>query len=100
MSQPKTDSFSPHLFWDVDKTQFNFENQERFLIKRVLEYGLLNDWLLLKKRYGIDFIAEIATGIRDLDPKAMTFIALISNKSKEKFLCYTTRQSNPPHWNF
>lgn len=35
--------FSPHLFWDVRKEDIDFDVHAQYVIKRVLEYGLLND---------------------------------------------------------
>lgn len=48
------DAFSPHLFWDIKKDQFSITGNESFLVQRVLEYGLLKDWELLKRVLGLD----------------------------------------------
>ncbi len=45
--------FSSSLFWDVDKTQLNFEKHRRFIIERTLTHGILADWFLIKSYYGI-----------------------------------------------
>jgi len=34
---------SPHLFWDVDVSKIIFKDSKQFVIKRILEYGLLSD---------------------------------------------------------
>jgi len=93
-------NFSPHLFWDIDKNKLDFDNNNKFIIKRVLDYGLINDWQIIYNYYGIKKIAEIATKIRDLDKKSISFIASISKIPRENFLCYTTKQSTPKHWDF
>ncbi len=36
--------FSPHLFWDVDVESLDLEQHKLYLIRRVMEYGKLNDW--------------------------------------------------------
>lgn len=104
MSLNKTNTsifdFSGHLFWDVDINKLCFEKNRKFIIHRVLDYGLINDWQIISAYYGIDQIAEVAITIKDLDKKAMTFISLLSKIPKENFLCYTTQQSIPKHWNF
>ena len=92
--------FSKHLFWDTDRGLLDFEKNRSYIIKQVLEYGLLKDWKMLKEYYGIDKIAETAVTFRELEPKALSFISLLSEISKEKFRCYTTQQSVPRHWNF
>jgi hypothetical protein len=91
---------SPHLFWDVDREKFDFSKNKKWLIHRVLEYGLLKDWVLIYKYYGIEEIAQIVIQLKDLDKKSISFISVLSKIPKEKFLCYTTRQLNQEHWNF
>ncbi len=93
-------SFSHHLFWDIDKNKLDFEKNKKFIIKRVLDYGLINDWQIIYNHYGISKIAKITTTIRDLDKKSILFIATLSKIPKENFLCYTTKQSTPKHWDF
>ncbi len=92
--------FSPHLFWDVDKEKLNFNINKSQIIHQVLEYGLLQDWILISKIYGIATIAETAANFRQLEPKALSFIASLSGKSKKSFKCYSIKPLMPQHWNF
>lgn len=94
------DKLSPHLFWDIDKSNICLDKNKRWLIQRVLEYGLLNDWLIILKYYGMDEIVQTATKLKHLDKKSLSFISLLSGTPREKFLCYTFNQLNPKHWNF
>ena len=94
------DQFSSHLFWDINRSKLNFEMNKDYVIHQVLEYGLLNDWNLVKNHYGMKTIVEIALNARELDLVTLSFISAISNIPKEKFKCYTYQQSIPPHWNF
>lgn len=91
--------FSPHLFWDVRKEDIDFEAHSQYVIKRVLEYGLLNDWKLIKAYYGLPRIVEIVKKMRSLDARALAYVAAISQTPKEQFRCYTWKQSNPQLWN-
>ena len=45
--------FSAHLFWDVRKEDVDFDEHAQYIIKRVLEYGLLEDWNLIRQYYGL-----------------------------------------------
>lgn len=92
--------YSPHLFWDVDAMQLDEEKHKQFIIQRVLQYGLMEDWIVLRQSIQIEEIAGIAANIKDLDDKSCSFISALSKKPKEEFLCYSTKQSTPPHWNF
>ncbi len=94
------ENFSQHLFWDIDKNKLDFEKSQKFIIQRVLDYGLINDWQIIYNYYGLKKIGEISTTIRDLDKKSISFIATLSNIPRENFLCYTTKQSTPKHWDF
>lgn len=91
---------SPHLFWDVKADRLDTERNKTLIIKRVLEYGLWTDWLLIKEKYGLQTISMETQRFRELDPKALAFISELSEIQKEKFRCYTTRQLTNPHWNF
>ena len=46
--------FSTYLFWDVNKDDLDMEKHSQYIIKRVLEYGMLQDWNIVKQYYGQD----------------------------------------------
>ena len=92
--------FSKHLFWDVDRNTLSPNSNKAYIIRQVLEYGLLEDWVLLQKYYGMEQIAATAKTFRELDKKTFSFIAFLSQSPKQDFRCYTYQQSNPQHWNF
>lgn len=94
------DRFSLYLFWDVDRKTLDAEAHASYIIKRVLEYGQLSDWNLIRDYYTIPVIAEKAKTFRELDERALSYIAIISHTPIDQFRCYTIRQSNPRHWNF
>jgi len=91
---------SKHLFWDVDANSIDFEKSKKWIVKRVLGYGLLNDLLFIFNYYGIREVADIAVKSRDIDKKTASLIALISDTPEDHFICFTSEPSNPPHWNF
>ena len=93
-------SLSNHLFWDVDLSGIDQEKNSKYIITKVLQYGLLTDWKQLLAFYGIEKITNTAMQIKGLDKKTASFLALITNTPKKSFLCYTTEQSTSKHWNF
>ena len=93
-------TFSNHLFWDVHKEYIDIDRHSKYIIKRVLEYGVWNDWMVLRIYYGLPRIVEEVKKMRDLEPRALAYIASISNTPKEEFRCYTYQHSIPQHWNF
>jgi len=96
----KISNYSPHLFWDVDKSKLNLNKRKSFLVKRVLDYGIMSDWKQLVQDLGIEEIGHIAIHLRDLDPRSVSFIALLANYDIKDFRCYSLQQLNPKHWHF
>lgn len=92
--------FSKHLFWDTKIEDIDMEKHAPYVVQRVLEYGLMEDWKLLRSYYGLKKIAETAMNLRELEPRALSFIAAISKTKMEDYRCYTTRLSSQQHWNF
>lgn len=92
------DKFSPHLFWDADLSDIDMEKHSPYIVQRVLEYGLLEDWHLLRSYYGLQHIAEISMRLRSLEPRALSFICTLSKTRKEDYKCYILRQSNLQPW--
>lgn len=91
--------FSPYLFWDIDMSQADMDTHPSQIVQRVLEYGKLSDWNLLRSYYGLDKIVAECKKLRSLDPVCLSFICAISNTSKEDYRCYHFKQLNPTLWN-
>ncbi|MEN8156631.1 MAG: hypothetical protein ABFS10_06760 [Bacteroidota bacterium] len=89
---------SSHLFWDVNAKKLRVEDDFPFIVKRILEYGLIGDWKLLSSHFSIDEITAVAKSFRDLDSRSLSFISTLSDEPKENFRCYITKQLTPPHW--
>ena len=97
MQHLNIENFSRHLFWDTKRSILDVEKDKSYIIHQVLEYGKFSDWKLIKNYYGISQIATTAMHFRTLESKALSFISTLSGISREKFRCYSTKQSNPPH---
>ena len=93
-------NFSNHLFWDIDKTQIDFDNSKPFIIERVMSHGLLSDWFLLKELYGLEVIRQVVLTCRYLDKSCLNFCSTYFNEPKENFRCYKLAQSIPTHWDY
>ena len=98
--QIKGNTFSEHLFWDVDYTKLDIQLNTSFIIKKILLYGFFDDWQTMFRLYGKESIIQQAKKIRELDIKTAHYIAFITNTPITEFECYTTKLSSPPHWNF
>ena len=90
--------FSQHLFWDVDPESLDWDTHAGFIIGRVLEYGTLADWHVLKQHYGLKQIGEQAIQLRSLNKRAASFVAALTHIPKDTFACYSTKQLTSRHW--
>ena len=91
--------FSPHLFWDVDPSKLDLERSAAYIVEKVLEYGLMEDWVLLKKIYGLERIKVISLQIRSLDNVTLSFVSTIFKIEKNKFRCFKNSQLATNFWN-
>lgn len=91
--------FSPHLFWDVDLSDFDFQKHKAHLIQKVLEYGLIEDWKLLKIIYGLETIKDVSLKLRSLDAVTLSYLAALFSIDKKEFRCYKHKQLLPNYWN-
>ena len=93
-------SLSPHIFWDVDVATIDMEKNGVFVLQRVLQYGLLKDWLILKSNLGLERIKLIAAQIPVLDDVSISFLSNLLHIEKSEFRCYKNKQSNQNYWNY
>lgn len=78
----------------------DFDRNKTWLVGRVLQYGLMKDWLLLKELIGMEEITERAMKLRYLDDISLNFIATISETPKENFRCFQWKNVHTGHWDF
>lgn len=83
----------------MDIALFDFEKHKARLIQKVLQYGTIQDWELLKKFYRLDAIKEVSLNLRDLDAVTLSYLSTIFDIDKTEFRCYKHRQLYPNLWN-
>jgi len=93
-------NLSPHIFWDVDVNSIDMEKNGVFVLQRVLQYGLLKDWLIIKSNLGSEKMKSIAVQIPTLDDVSISFLSNLLHIEKSEFRCYKNRQSNQNYWNY
>ncbi|WP_440590446.1 DUF6922 domain-containing protein [Nibrella viscosa] len=93
-------AFSPVPFWDVNMQQIDYERNARFVVEKVLNYGLWTDIKELLRFYGPDRVKEEALQTVYLKKKTLSFCCAIFDLRPEQFKCYTRQQSSPVRWNY
>jgi hypothetical protein len=92
--------FSPYLFWDVKRQDFDYETNKRFMIERVCSRGTEADWKELFRYYGQDTVRKEIVHLSYLDNKTLNYLSVIFQIPKSKFKCYRNKQSRPNFWSF
>jgi hypothetical protein len=93
-------NLSKRIFWGVDPNTINWESHSNFIFERVMRYGTLEDWKIIKKVYGLSRVNKIAMEARNLDDFSLSFLSSVFAIPKEKFRCYTLKQSSQSFWNY
>ena len=75
------------LFWDVDFEKLDYKKDADFIISRVLVYGDLEDYRLIKEKYGEKKIKETAKKVDYPNKKSLIFWSNIFNLPLESFQC-------------
>jgi hypothetical protein len=91
--------FSPHLFWEVNREELDFENSKETIIYQVIEFGMMKDWKMLQELYSNEILKEVTINLRQLDPVTLAFIAHYLKIDKTEFRCYKNSQSEQNFWN-
>ena len=92
--------FSKRLFWDVDTNSLNAQKDQFFIIERVMNYGLWNDFVELIQFYGKDTIRQEIVKSSYLKKDVLNFLCLYLNLKPSQFKCYKRRQLTEAHWDY
>lgn len=93
-------NLSPTAFWDVDMQSLDYEANARFVIEKVMNYGLWADILEILRYYGHERVKAEIVESAYLKKKTLSFCCAIFDLTPNQFRCYTRQQSNPLPWNY
>ncbi len=100
MTEKQPNPFNPSLFWDVEISEIDWEENAKFVINRILMRGGLKDWDELKTMYGLERIKEASLSARYLDKYTLSFCSTYFDIPKEQFRCFDTRQPVEKRWDY
>jgi len=80
----------PHLLWDMDLNNFDWEKGKNIVVQRVIEYGMPEDYYTLFRMYGgVEGVREIAKNIKHFRwPQDAAFVCMAFDIEKEEMVCY------------
>lgn len=97
-------AISPHIsrriFWDVDYDTLDYDSDRFFIIDKVMNYGLWDDFVAIMAYYGEDVVRQEIVNSSYLKKDVLNFLCFYLNLQPSDFQCYTTRQLQEPHWDF
>jgi len=77
------------LFWDTDKNNLDISGHKRFIIERVLQFGMPNDIKWLLSIYSEKDIIDVVKKSKSIDKKTANFWAIHYGIDKDEVLCLT-----------
>ena len=94
---PGDKRFSDYLFWDVDQSKMSPNVYRSFVIRRVFEFGTLDDLIESLSFYGRDTIKETLLSSDSLADNAIDLASALFQLRPTDFQCYTSKPSLTPY---
>jgi len=91
-------NISRRVFWDVDFETLDYEKDRRFIIDKVMNHGLWDDFVAVMRYYGKDVVRHEIVQVPYLKKEVLNFLCFYLELQPSDFKCYTKRQSQEPHW--
>lgn len=86
---------SSQAFWDVDMSKLDYEKYAGYIIRKVFEYGTLDDILEVTAYYGKEKVKKALIAAPYLKEHTQYFASLFLNIPRQQFKCYNTKQYHP-----
>lgn len=100
MDSPIKPLFSKRVFWDVDFDSLDYEKDRFFIIDKIMNYGLWEDFVALMRYYGKEIVKKEIVKSPYLKKEVLNFLCFYFRLKPSDFKCYTQRQLQEPHWSF
>lgn len=100
MDQIPKPEISRRIFWDTDFDSLDYERDRRFIIEKVMNYGLWDDFGALMKYYGKEVVKKEIVKAAYLKKEVLNFLCLMLDLTPAQFECYKHRQSQERHWTY
>ena len=91
---------SRRIFWDVDYDTLDFQKDKLYIIEKVMNFGVWDDFRAMMQYYGKAVVKAEIVRLPYLKKDVLNFACFFFKLKPAQFVCYTRRQSQEPHWNF
>jgi hypothetical protein len=87
-------------FWDISPEFLDDQKSRKIIIERIMNLGNLEEIKSVRNYYGDEVIKDTIINLNYIDPKTLNFLSLLFDIPKNKFKCYTRKQSTAQHWSY
>ena len=100
MKKASKPNISKRVFWDIDFESLDYDKDRLFIIDKVMNYGLWDDFVATVRYYGKEIISKEIVKSPYLKKDVLNFLCFYLGLKPSDFECYTRRQSQEPHWTY
>ena len=93
-------NISKRVFWDIDFDSLDYVKDRQYIIEKVMNYGLWDDFVAVMKFYGKATVRQEIIHSAYLKKDVLNFLCFYLGLKPEAFECYNRRLSQEPHWNY
>lgn len=100
MEKVPNPNISKRVFWDVDFESLDYDKDRLFIIDKVMNYGLWDDFVATLRYYGKEVVRREILKSPYLKKDVLNFLCFYFDLQPSDFECYTRRQLQEPHWTY
>ena len=93
-------NIAKRVFWDIDFNSLDYQKDRFYIIERVMNYGLWNDFVEIVRFYGKNIIRDEIVQSAYLKKDVLNFLCFYLHLKPSQFKCYKRRQLTEPHWDY
>jgi hypothetical protein len=79
--------FLKDMFWDIDIESIDLKKNKKFVIERILKYGLTEQISWLLKNYNKQSIVKVVKNSKNIDKVTANYWAIHFNIKREEIMC-------------
>lgn len=98
MKKATKPNISKRVFWDVDFESLDYEKDRLFIIDKVMNFGLWDDFVATVNYYGKEIISKEIVKSPYLKKDVLNFLCFYLDLQPSDFECYTRGQLQESHW--
>ncbi len=91
---------SRRIFWDVDYETINYQTDKLYVIDKVMNFGVWEDFKAMMRYYGKPMVKQEIVRVPYLKKDVLNFACFYFGLKPEQFESNLRRQQWEPHWDY